>query len=551
MQLCCTPRRLQLFACILGAASIVTVLIVLFLSSWPSFAKKKLLDQITFKNGTLEMERFETTTDLVNLRLEVYVYNVTNPDEVINSAAKLNIQQLGPFVYHEYKTKEILNNNQTSGLITYKLRKQYTFKPELSVGDPKKLKITWLNIPLIAARAYLDKLSWYERPIVYAAFNSAIKSQNETAFFTDTIETLIFTGSKRKLFEYLQKMDVFKMFNPWPLPDNKFAILYNRNNTWLAGRDYLYTMSAGFGINQTYHDLNQYVYMNGSSTLPYWRPQPTQCNRLGGTDGEFFSPFLNATQNLEAYAIDICRKLSLKFRNIDQIDGISTNRYTLDERSLQSRTKNPENDCYCLARDSNDLPLPECDLDGLIDLSTCVAPNVVASGVHFLYGAPQLAQRISGLPPVNVGQDEPSVNVEPNTGLTIQVKVPLQLNIRLAKGGFDLFSWFKDEQPLIVPLLYVIEAAEMTDEQASMLRNKLLVLDSWLVSMVLGGTIIFLLAIVGASFVICMKVRQSRYPDTARTEPSETDRLIPNEDSASQNDDDDAPRRQETTYQTC
>ena len=541
MQFCCSPKRLQLFTCIVGAAAIITVLIILFLANWPIYARRKLLDDITFKNGSIELERFTTTADLVNLRLEIYVYNITNPSEVVNSSAKIRIQQIGPFVYHEFKSKEILDNDQNSGLITYKLRKLYTFKPELSVGDPTKLNITWLNIPLLAAKAYLDELGFLKRSIAYAAFNQYIKMDNESAFITDTVDHLIFSGSDRKLFQDLEKI-AGAFFKPWPLPDNKFAVLYNKNNTWVPGRDHVFTMSAGFGGNQTYHDLNQYVYMNGSRTLPFWRSEPPNCNSLGGTDGEFFAPFINMSHNLDVYSSDICRKLSLKFRDTVSIDGISTYRYTLDEKSLQSRNKNPDNDCYCLARDSGDNPLVECNYDGLIDLSKCVAPSVYASGVHFLYGSPELSQRIVGLPQVNASQDEPNVHVEPNTGLTIQVKVPLQLNVRLQKGGFTLFDWFNDVDPLIVPLMNVVEAAEMTSDQASQLRNKLLVLDSWLVSMVLGGTIIFILAIVAASVVVCLKVRRSR-----NHEPSEADPLLPSEDPE---ENEDPQSQQATTYRS-
>lgn len=515
-----------MFSLFIGAVTIVTVLIILFLFNYPSFARKRIVDSVVFKNGTIEMDRFKTTADLVNLRLSINVFNVTNADEVVNSAAKVNFQEIGPFVYHEYKTKEILDYNETSGLITFKLRKQYTFRPDLSVGDPKQMKIVWPNVPLLAARAYLDKLSFLTRNAAYLLFNQQIKSMNEPAFITDTVENFIFTGSKRALFEKLQSYDVFKVFNPWPLKDNKFAVLYDRNNTWYPERDHVFSVSAGWGGKQTPKDLNQYVYMNGSSTLPYWHPQPPQCNKLEGTDGEFFSPFLDASENLQAYSSDICRKLTLKYRQNAMINGINVFKYSLDEKSLQSGAKNPDNMCYCLMRDSNGTASPECYIDGLVDLSTCVAPNVFASGAHFLYGDPELTTRVTGLKPFNLTTDEPLAYVEPNTGLTIQVKVPLQLNVRLERGGFNLFNFFQDYKPLIMPLLLVDEAAEMTDQQASLLRSKLLLLDSWLVSMVLGGAIILVLAIIAASAILCIRFRrrQSIIPTEAATE---TDPLIP------------------------
>lgn len=526
MRFCCTPRRLQLFALFVAAVTIITILIILFIFNYPTFARQRVIDTVVFKNGTVEMDRFKTTADLVNLRLTIYVYNVTNADEVVRSSAKIHVQQLGPFVYHEYKTKEFLDNNQTSGLITYKLRKQYTFLPKESIGNPTKLKIVWPNVPLLAAKGYLDLLPFYERIPAYIIFNQAIKSYNETAFITDTIDNFIFTGSKRKLFEYLQNLDIFQMFKPWPLPNNKFAVLYDRNNTWYPWRDHVFTISAGHGINQTYRNLNQYVAMNGSSTLPYWLPNPPNCNKLKGTDGEFFSPFLNSSENLMVYSVDICRKLELKYRLNTTISGIKVNKYTLDERSFLSGTKNLENQCYCLGRNSSRSTSSECQLDGLTDLSNCVAKNVFASGAHFLYGSPELLTRVSGVDPPNATIDEPLVYIEPNTGLTIQVKVPLQLNIRLEKSRFNIFNFFEEDKPLIIPLLYVIEAAEMTDEQASLLRSKLLLLDSWFVSMVLGGSIVFILAIIAAGIVICMKYRNLRHPVPTTTTPSETDPLI-------------------------
>lgn len=523
MQLCCSPRRLQLFTFLIAAFTILTVLIILFLFNYPTFARRRIVDEVVFKNGTMEMERFHTTADLVNLRLIIYVFNVTNAEEVVTSSAKIRFQEIGPFVYHEYKTKEFLDNNQTSGLITYKLRKQYTFVRNLSVGDPQKMNITWPNVPLIVARSLIDNLPLWKKAAAYFLFDEIISSMKESAFITDTVENFIFTGSKRDLFQRLQNV-VGPFFKPWPLKDNKFAIFYDRNNTWYPERDHVFTMSAGFGLNQTYKNLNQYVYMNQSATLPYWYPGPTQCNRLGGTDGEFFGPFLNSSENLEVYSVDICRKFSLKYRYSIYINGINAYKYSLDKRSLQSGSNNFENFCYCLKRDSDGTPLPECELDGLTDLSTCVAPNILASGAHFLYGEPEFLTRISGVSPPNVTNDEAVVYVEPNTGLTIHVKVPLQLNVRLEKGGFKIFNFFQEDKPLIIPLLYVTEAAELTDEQASLLRSKLLLLDSWLVSMVLGGAILFLFAIIATAVVFCMRYRTSR--QQATRSPSETDPLI-------------------------
>lgn len=465
------------------------------------------------------MDRFKTTADLKNLRMSISVYNVTNADEVVSSAAKLQLEEIGPFVYYEFKTKEFLDNNQTSGLITYKLRRQFVFKPELSVGDPKKMNLTWINIPVIAAISLIDKMSFVEKFAARAILDRSIASVNEQPFITDTVENFIFTGSYRSLFE----QPLLKPFVPKnSLPGGKFAILINKNNTWNPDKDFIITASAGFGLNQTYRDLNQYVKLNGSSKLPFWKSEG-QCNDVRGTDGEFFSPFVNSSELLEVYSADICRKLSLKFRGDSTVDGISVYKYTLDEKSLQSPMKNLDNKCYCLGD-----PAKDCSLDGLIDLSTCVTESVVASGSHFLHGSPELLNRVKGVRPPNATIDEPLIYIEPNTGFAIQVFVPLQINARLSKGTLPIFSFFKEDNPLIVPLLRVVEAAEMTSDQATLLRNKLLILDSWFVSMVLGGSIVLIVVIVTVIVALCIRYRNARKQQGQLARPpTETDPLIP------------------------
>uniref|UniRef100_A0A6G1SDR2 Sensory neuron membrane protein 1 n=1 Tax=Aceria tosichella TaxID=561515 RepID=A0A6G1SDR2_9ACAR len=518
-----SSKKVQLFCMGVSVTTIVTVLFILFMANWPSFARQKVVENVIFKNGTLGMQRFQNTSDLHNLRLSITVFSVTNVDEVIKSAAKMKLQEYGPYVYKEYKWKELVDNNQETGLITYKLRRRFVFSPELSVGDPKAQNITWLNVPVLSMISTINKMKGWKWLAAKTAVELMMRQVGETPFITDTVENFIFAGSFRNLFAELYKIKIIRdRIGPkWPLPDNKFAILYNRNNTWLPDLDHNFTVTAGFGPDQRPADLNQFRLMNGSAQLPYWK-QDGQCNQLGGTDGQFFGPFLDYSRNLSVYSMDICRKLQLKFRQPTHIDGVLAYRYTLDEKSLQSAARNPENACYCLANDQE-----ECKIDGLIDLSKCVADNVYASESHFLNGSPELSTRIAGMRPSNLTLDEPTIFIEPNTGFAIQVKVPIQFNVKLQRSDFDIVQFFNETKPLFVPLLTITEVAEMEDDQAAMLREKLLILDSWLISMVLGGAIILILVTVAAISIICMRIRRTR---RVSSRPSERTPLLGEDD---------------------
>lgn len=507
---------------------------ILFFFNYPTIARERVIDSVVFKNDTESMDRFRSTKDLKNLRLSFYLYNVTNAKKVVEEGAKINLKEIGPFVYDELKTKDFIDNNQTSGLISYKLKRRYILNRNLSAADPSQVSVTWPNVPLLVARDYIDNLPLFQKVAAYFIINRAIDSMKELPFITDSVENFLFDGSKRELFEYLQKLDKLKFIDPWPLKDNKFGLLYGRNDTDNTKFDHTMTMSAGFGINQTYRDLNQYKLFDGKPLLPFWNQQPPGCNKIGGTDGEFFSPFLQDNQAVEVYSVDLCRKLKFKFDQSTYINGVPASQYVFDEENVKSGQNNPENQCYCLSK----RPL-ECQIDGLIDLSTCNQPNVIASGSHFFAGSPKLLTRVTGISPPNASIHQPVIYLEPNTGLALKVRVPIQFNVRLEKGGFNIFKFYNEDENLIVPLLWAMEGVEVTEEQATLLKSKLLLLDSWLVTMVLGGAIVFILAIFVIATILCIKFRDSR------GNSSETSPLIPHEASQSAE-----PSDQASNYRT-
>lgn len=518
MSLGCSFKKIQILTLIIAVVSILTVLLILFFFNYPTVAHDRIIEAMLFKNSTDAIERFRSTKEAKDLRISFYLYNITNADQVINNSAKIKLQEVGPFVYSEYREKIFVDNNQTAGLITYRLLRRYNFDKNLSIANPKDVLITWPNLPLLISRSYLDKLPFVEKKLAYFFLNRAIKNENESPFMTDTVDNFLFSGSRRQLFEYLQSKDIFKIIKPWPLKDNKFGLFYGRNYTWDPTTMVELTASAGFGKNHTYRDLNKVVYVNGTSTTNYWPQDPEYCNQVDGTDGQFFSPFLGEPSNVYIYAADLCRKLSFKLSQPTYIKGLSALEYKLDEDDLQSWQRNPKNKCYCLRRLANGAPDPECGLDGLMDLSSCASPNLLASGSHFALGSPELRKRVDGIREPDQ-TDHPAIFIEPITGLAVKASVPTQLNVRIEKGGFDIFSFFNESQPLIVPFIWMVEGTEITGDQGSLLKTELLLLDSWLVSLVLGAAIFLILAVLLMAGVICLRYRNSEPINTGETDP--------------------------------
>lgn len=508
----CTVKQLQIFGLTIAGFSLVSILITLFVFNYPSFAKERVIDALLFKNNSDSMVRFETTSDLKNLQLSFYVYNITNPTEV-KQGAKINLREIGPFVYSEFKSRRFVDNNQSSGLIDYKLTRRFIFNQEASweQTDPRNLTITWINIPLLGISDTINKKfnSPLERIAIYKYFDVAIKEVKEDAFIVDSVHNLLIGGSFRPIFDYMHKhLHMVQV----PLLNSTFGILYGKNET---ENDHLLTTAAGFGPGRTYHDLNQYIAMDGQKRLKVWKDTPQGCNNIGGTDGEFFSPFGDRNNNLEIFPLDLCRKLSLKYQKNATMIGIHTWKYVLDQKTLESPSKNSENSCYCLSQDPS---APECTMDGLIDLRNCNnQTNVYASGAHFWAGSDNYTLGFTG-----DGKDkdpekhEPSFLVEPNTGLALKVMVPIQFNVKLTpskvpefeRNNFEVFNFLENvTNSIYLPFAWVVESSEMTEQQSQLLKRELLIFDTWLISMVLGGSIILIVAIIVAAVILCLKLR--------------------------------------------
>lgn len=64
---------------------------------------------------------------------KVYLFNVTNPYEVMNGG-KPRVQEIGPYVFDEYKTKFGLEDNEEEDTVEYDMKNTWVFRPDLT-GD--------------------------------------------------------------------------------------------------------------------------------------------------------------------------------------------------------------------------------------------------------------------------------------------------------------------------------------------------------------------------------------------------------------------------------
>ncbi|RWS15760.1 scavenger receptor class B member 1-like protein, partial [Dinothrombium tinctorium] len=159
--------------------------------------------------------------------LKIYLFEVTNPDEVEYQKGKPILKERGPYTFIESRYKEILGYEQDERLIKYKEFTSFYFDRSSSVGDLEE-EITFLNFPVVAAiNNVMIQLNTTDLGYVMLdVLKAVLDSLGEPLFEVHTVGEMLFKGYHVELFERLTTMaKEFGMDTPEKLPNNTFGLL--------------------------------------------------------------------------------------------------------------------------------------------------------------------------------------------------------------------------------------------------------------------------------------------------------------------------------------
>lgn len=111
-----------------------------------------------------------------------------------------------------------------------------------------------------------------------------------------------------------------------------------------------------------------------------------ECNRIIGTDGILFPPFIKKDEPLSFFNKQICASVHLTYKRRASYRGINLHVFAEDfsEKNIS---------CFC--RQPN-----HCPLAGTMDILPCAQAPITVSLPHFLHADPTLLSNIaSGLNP--------------------------------------------------------------------------------------------------------------------------------------------------------
>ncbi|KAH8306081.1 hypothetical protein KR018_001221, partial [Drosophila ironensis] len=405
---------------------------------------RSILDmQLTLKPGTLLYKLWLFPP--LDVYVDVYMFNYTNVEEFMSGrAAKLKIEEVGPYVYKEVLTNHNVTLNEANNTITYTPRREYIFEPKRSVGDPKVDYIRAPNIPLMGVTTLASDLSMFASLGLTAIFRQlkAKPMLNLTVHeylwgYEDNLVQLAgkfvpswidFTsfGIMEKLFREGNESNVFNMY----LPERR-----DRYGVKLPGQPRAYNVDS---INQErgFRRWNYNEETNG-----------TMCNRIWGShDGTLFPLDMNENDEFLLYRRTFCRRLHVKFNSSVNIGGIDGLRYDMQPNAFDSELGNSNSSCFCKNN--------RCLKKGVGSVSPCYYSMPLAiTYPHFVHADPSLLEPFDGL----VADEErftSSIVLQPQLGAPMQgTHLRLQANQVVGKVSFN-----RDMNPfenMVLPLLWV------------------------------------------------------------------------------------------------
>lgn len=451
--------------CFIISGILVAFSCVLVLSFLPFITRKVISQTRVLLKGSTNIDQWALPD--YEIRMDFWLFNVSNADAILLRNSKPNLQRKGPYSYREIQQKVSVNFLDQSGTLEYRNNKTYVYNQSNSCPDCFE-NDTFIvpNVPFLTAVNLLENMKNMDAG-TRALFTLLLLTIGEHPFTVQTAGSLIFQGYDDQLFSLLQHLKFLPHFHNVP---KKMGFMYPRNAT----DDGLFEILTG---TQNVNQVGQIVKFDKKQKMDFWTSDT--CNKIQGTDGSIFPPFIKRDSIFWMFVPDICRSIYASYYKDIELNGLQLLRYTVPRDAFDA--KNPQNEGYC--QPSLQLFYPNnqthfqntsmyCLPSGLLNVSQCrFGAPVVVSNHNFLYSPSEVKNSVEGLAQSTVDDDGTFLDIEPTTGVLLRVIRRIQVNVAV----YNISRVMKYVKPVIIPVLMINESAIAGVNMQNLLYNKLVV----------------------------------------------------------------------------
>uniref|UniRef100_A0A336LTW5 Sensory neuron membrane protein 1 n=1 Tax=Culicoides sonorensis TaxID=179676 RepID=A0A336LTW5_CULSO len=352
---------------------------------------------------------------------KLFIWNITNPDEINKNIAKPKLQEIGPYVFTQYKQNINIEDNEKEDSYTFDMTNVYKFRPDLSFPYNGDEKLTILNLVLVSGIVKIQNEKPHLLDVVMKGMDFVFN--NPTSIFLSTtadefIHQGIFINCSQTEFSAKALCAEFRVARTLKLiEDDKFRLRYkwfDKLNNSIQAR---YTLNRGA---KNVNDIGKIIRVNNEPTQKIYK-QYELCNVINGTDKTFFHPFQKKQETIWVYSHDACISFPLVFSEMAVLRGARTayrNLYLSDPLMNADCNCNPYNNCS----------VPK----GTIDMHSCLDIFVLGSLPHFYLAENNVRESLEGMKPTKK-LHQTGIYFDLITGVPIRSLERFQVNFRLNK----------------------------------------------------------------------------------------------------------------------
>ncbi|CAG7833576.1 unnamed protein product [Allacma fusca] len=431
---------------------------------------------VVFRTHPVKEEtRLETNSSTFNkwqnvevpIVLKLTFFNITNPDAIEKGqpGEKFNLTEVGPFVWVEKRYKEIIAIDDNEDSISYKEYTTYTFSPELSGGRSDQEEIYMVNFPFVAVSTILKKTIY---SFANLAINSLVKDGERFVRKVKVAEVMFDGISLNPTYNALVSLSPGGP--PEEFSGGKFAFYKSKNNS----HDGLYKIKRGIDNHKTFGNI---LAWEGEAELSWWTDpklpsyEEQYCNKINGSDGSLFPPFVTKERTMRIFVDDICRSIYLKFNKEMNYQGIDGYQFTIPPVMFEDPTINKDNQCFCT---DPGFEMAKYCAAGLVRIFACKSgAPVVVSNPHFLDASDMFRDGVVGMRPEREIHGT-QIEVEPRSGLLLRARKRIQFNVEMQPlAGITAFNNVTAPS-VVVPLFWAEEEAAINTDDVEELKDTLM-----------------------------------------------------------------------------
>jgi len=364
-------------------------------------------------------------TSTLPLYNEYYMFNVTNPSEFLNGA-QLRVNEVGPFIFSEWKDKRDVEWNDTEHSVKYD--EYAVFHEEDNRNQTFSLDemVTTFNPVVLTLAAMIADPKFPE--YLYIPFQILILRFDLRVFITRPVRELLFGGFESDLIKEMYKITKMESFS-----QGKAGFLFAANNS----KTYRFKEYTGADDIEKLHKI---IEIDDQTKTDLWNDE--RCDRIEGFTGPPFPKPITKNTTLYMYSEGMRRSITFDYDKEVRLKKLEMFRFKVPDSLLEA---SKENECFC-----NDEFLCRNQFADFSSISEGIP--LVASYPHFYLADQKDIDEISGLNPQE-DIHETYMDIEPKTGLLLRIRKRVQVNMVVRRyAKLPIFSKVREG---IVPIFWM------------------------------------------------------------------------------------------------